>query len=289
MHPPAALVAVTRRVLLRVAFDGPRFHGSQRQPDVATVNGAILQALEAAGHLADEHRLRAQGRVDRGVSARDHPVALDVEAPLHELARALAGQADGVVPYAGARVHEGFDPRLAARSRTYRYLVADVETLDLDRLSRTWELFEGTHDWSSFARIRPAERQQDPVRPVTGTRFWRDGPGVVLEATARTFLRHQVRRMVGASLLVGRGEMEASEVEQALAGGKLPTHETAPPEGLVLWRVGLSADWIPLGEAHAIGRRRLARDRATARQRSFALEAAAGPPWTATRSPRRRA
>ncbi|MFB6218385.1 MAG: tRNA pseudouridine(38-40) synthase TruA, partial [Halobacteriaceae archaeon] len=56
----------------RLAYDGRPFHGFQRQPDVPTVEGALLDALDAldipfAGDTPSGYA--AAGRTDRGVSA----------------------------------------------------------------------------------------------------------------------------------------------------------------------------------------------------------------------------
>lgn len=267
------------RLALRIGVDGSRFHGTQRQRDVPTANGTLLEALDEADLLAEPHRLRAAGRVDAGVHARDHVVAVNVDGPLDHVARTLAGSTVGLVPWAGARVHDRFDPRAAARSRTYRYLVPQPP--DVDRLARAWALFEGRHDVSEFAHLDP-DRDQDPNRTIARTRSWTTPRGLVLEARAPTFLHHQVRRMVGACCTVARGELALERIEAALAGGKLGTYEVADAEGLILWRVAVSADWTPLDEALRIGRQQLSTARARLDQRAHALDAVADP----TRRPR---
>lgn len=268
---------VPDRVLLRLAFDGARFHGTQRQPGVPTVNQAVLDALSKANLLAEEPRLRAQGRVDSGTSARDHPIALDVTGDLATIARAIAGGTTGIVPFAGARVAEGFDPRIATRSRTYRYHLPRTRELDVDALIATWCTFEGCHDFAAFARVEPGKRPQRTTRTLTRCRAWRRSDGLVLEASGPSFLRHQVRRMVGATLLTARGELDPSVIQHALEGDPLDTHAKAPAAGLTLWRVALSADWRPLPEAERIARDRLTGDRDRLVQRLAAVEAAMRP------------
>jgi hypothetical protein len=108
----------------------------------------------------------------------------------------------------------------------------------------------------------------------------------VLELRARSLLHHQVRRTVGACRTVARGELDLERVDAALAGGELGTHEVAPPEGLVLWRAAVGADWRPLDEAGGLGRDRLREARERAAQRTFALAAVARPIPSATRRPR---
>lgn len=274
------------RLLLRVAFDGRRFHGSQRQPDVPTVNGSILEALDDAGLLADPPRLRAQGRVDAGVSARDFPIAFDANASLETAASTVAGRVPGVIPFAGAEVAPGFDPRLAARSRTYRYHLPSSDP-EPSTLGAVWSRFEGVHDLSALARV-DGERGQDPVRRIAATRWWTAaGSGTVLEVRAPTFLRHQVRRMVGATLAVNRGELSVERLEAALSGGALPNHakRAADPAGLVLHRVGLGADWRGLPKAQAVASRRLDERQASLEQR---LEVSQRLRPSADATPRRR-
>ncbi len=239
------------------------------------MHGALLDALDDADLLAPDPKLRAHGRLDAGVSARDHPVALDAHGSLETLARTLAGTTEGIVPWAGARVHEGHDPRTAARSRTYRYLIPRVREEEAATIEHVWSLFQGSHDVSEFARL-DAGRDPSPQRTITRTRAWRSGPGLVLEVQARSFLRHQVRRMVGACRTVARGEVPVERVREALAGGSLGTYEVAPAEGLVLWRVAMSAPWSLLDEAREAAASKLEDRLGRARQRVFGLEAALG-------------
>jgi tRNA pseudouridine(38-40) synthase len=65
----------------RVAYDGRPFHGFQRQPDVATVEDALFDALRNLGVLADDAAkpagYAAAGRTDAGVSAVAQTVAFE--------------------------------------------------------------------------------------------------------------------------------------------------------------------------------------------------------------------
>lgn len=246
---------MTQRVILRLAFDGHAFQGTQRQPDASTLHGTLLGTLEDANLLTDPPKLRAHGRLDAGVSALDHPVALDVETDLHTVARTLAGATKGIIPWAGASVHPGHDPRFAARSRTYQYTLPTPDEGLMERLQDAWSVFHGRHDVREFARIDRERGQRTRVR--MDARSWRQDEGVVFEVTSPRFLHHQVRRMVGTARCLARGEVERDRVHDALEGGTLGMYEVAPPSGLVLARVALSAPWVTLDEARRIGQRRL--------------------------------
>ncbi len=266
------LVSV-RRVLLRLAFDGHQFRGTQRQPHKQTVNDAILGALDEVDLLAPDPHLRAQGRKDSRASARDYPIALDVTSDLATIARALAGATTGIVPWAGAVVEEGYDPRTEAKARTYRYILTGLADTDAKATIQAWRAFEGTHDFSEFARLRPKMRVQDPVRTMQAADGWMEDGALVLEVTGESFLWNQVRRMAGAAHSVGTGRLPLDRLEQALHGDPLGDHVKLPAEGLVLHRVELPLETPPLLQARRIALERLAAERARAHQRVCVLDA----------------
>lgn len=263
-----------QRVLLRLAFDGTRFHGSQRQPERPTVDGALLGALDEADMLAEDPAFRAQGRTDRGVSALDYPVAVDATADLETVARTVAGRCQGLLPWAGCPVPEGFDPRREAIARTYRYHWPVTRELDTEAARRAWRVFEGTHDLSAFARMEP---HRDPKRTIHRCESWTEGGMLILQVTGQSFLWNQVRRMAGACLDVAEGRLTSADLERALeTGARLRVQRTLPAEGLLLMRVDLEVQDRSLAEAYRVGWERLATDHHGMRQRMAVLDAVLG-------------
>jgi tRNA pseudouridine38-40 synthase len=64
------------------------------------------------------------------------------------------------------------------------------------------------------------------------------GDEIVFYASARSFLHHQVRSMVGTLKLVGEGKWTDALVAQALAArDRTRCGPVAPPDGLTLLRV----------------------------------------------------
>ena len=100
-------------------------------------------------------------------------------------------------------------------------------------LSAAAKVLEGRHDFSSF---RAAECQaRSPVKTLDSLTVDRDGERVTVSASARSFLHHQVRAMVGTLALVGRGRWGVGEVEAALAArDRTAAGPNAPPCGLYL-------------------------------------------------------
>jgi tRNA pseudouridine38-40 synthase len=239
------------RMRARVEYDGTDFAGFQLQLRARTVQGELEAAL---GTLSGGCRVRvdAAGRTDSGVHATGQMIAFSWPGRLTvtELGRAL----DALLPADVAvrdlrRAPVGFHPRYAARYREYRYTVWNGPRsplrerfalgvrvpLDTAAMARAGSVLEGRHDFSAFGA---ADRQ--PVRTLHRVRVRRDGPLVTIDVRGEAFLRHMVRRIAAALLLVGRGEVEESAVAAALAS-RAPAFNgaVAPAKGLCLRRVVL--------------------------------------------------
>jgi tRNA pseudouridine38-40 synthase len=91
----------------------------------------------------------------------------------------------------------------------------------------------GKHDFTTF---RAAECQaKSPVKTLTRLDVARDGDVVAIRASARSFLHHQVRSIVGSLALVGDRKWSADDLAAALAArDRAACGPVAPPDGLYL-------------------------------------------------------
>jgi tRNA pseudouridine38-40 synthase len=241
------------RYRARVEYDGTDFAGFQVQADRRTVQGELEAAL---ARLAPEGPVRVEGagRTDAGVHAREQVVAFDYRGRLTaaELGRALAATLPADIGLHGlTRTQPGFRPRYRARHREYRYLIWNGprsplreryalgvrEPLDVDAMAAAAALLVGRHDFSAFGGW---DRQ--PVRTLHALRVAGRGRLITVQVIGDAFLRQMVRRIVAALVRVGRGAASPAEVAAALTGREPAFHgETAPPHGLVLWRVPMGS------------------------------------------------
>jgi tRNA pseudouridine38-40 synthase len=240
------------RYRARVEYDGTDFAGFQAQRGARSVQGVLEDAL---AHLNGGARLRvdAAGRTDAGVHAADQVIAFTYPGRLsaQELGRALDALLPADVSVRDVRrVAEGFHPRHAARYREYRYTVWNGPRsplrerlalgvrapLDTAAMARAGSVLEGRHDFSAFG----APVGASPIRTVRRVRVRRRRSEVTIDVVADAFLRGMVRRIVAALLEVGRGNIEADAVGQALVGRRAAFDgATAPAKGLSLRRVVL--------------------------------------------------
>ena len=223
----------------RIAYDGRPFHGFQRQPDVPTVEGTVLDALRALDVLSGQTvppGYAAAGRTDAGVSAVAQTVGF--EAPAWLSPAALNSELPAEVrAWASADAPEGFHATHDATGREYTYFL-HAPAASGDRASRALGVLSGEHD---FHNLTPDDR--GTVRDLSAS-LERDGPFLVLSLRAGGFARQLVRRIVSLVADVARGEADLGDVERALASEALPGPAgiaSAPAYPLVLTGVSYPA------------------------------------------------
>jgi tRNA pseudouridine38-40 synthase len=113
--------------------------------------------------------------------------------------------------------------------------------LDLDAMRAGAAHLLGEHDFRSFCVTASAEGRRtvrDIHRLDIDTAVEMGEECVVVRVEGRSFLHSMVRIVVGTLVEVGRGRRAPAWVAEALeARSRAAAGPTAPPEGLVLWRV----------------------------------------------------
>ena len=225
------------RVALKIAYDGTKFSGFQRQPQpqLRTVEGEIIKALQKLNLIESPEKANFKGasRTDRGVSAFGNVVAFNTENPKLAHPRILNHHLRDVWVLGIAQVPSNFHPRFWAKSKIYRYYLVD-EGFDVDVMKECGRLFVGVHDFSAFARL---EKSKNPVREITRLEITPKGDIVIIEIEGKSFLWEMVRRIVTALKLCGLGVIGAEEIRKMLSGKTEKKLPPAPPENLVLWEI----------------------------------------------------
>jgi tRNA pseudouridine38-40 synthase len=241
------------RYKLTIEYDGTPFVGWQVQDNGPSVAAVIADAF---GKFAGERpKVSGAGRTDAGVHAFAQVAHVDLAKDFEPdtIRDALNAQLrpHPVAILAAERVTEDFDARFSARARHYLYRIANRRAdLALDR-DRAWRVAKaldaaamhaaaqrlvGNHDFTTF---RSTECQaRSPVKTLDRLDVARHGDEIRVEASARSFLHHQVRSMVGTLALVGEGKWTADDLAKALAAkDRSRCGPVAPACGLYLVRV----------------------------------------------------
>jgi tRNA pseudouridine38-40 synthase len=241
------------RLALVVEYDGADYNGFQYQANAPSIQEELEKAI--ARLTGEVVRIKAAGRTDAGVHALGQVVAFDTASghSPETFVRALNFYLPrDIAVKAAHQVRERFDPRRDALSRRYRYTLLNSPTpsplmmrtschieepLSARRMQRAARLLVGTHDFARFAATPGGERAST-VRHIYEASVRRSGDVITFEVEGNAFLPHQVRRMAGALVDVGRGKLSLEGLKTMIDGGHpQAVAHSLPPQGLCLVEV----------------------------------------------------
>ncbi len=238
------------RYKLTLEYDGTGLVGWQRQTSGPSVQGALEQAVTA--FCGDTATIVAAGRTDAGVHAEGQVAHVDLSKTHDPKTVRDAINAHvrprAIVVLAAEMVGDDFHARFSATRRHYRYDIVNRRAPLALRRKRAWWLARpldeiamhsaaqslcGRHDFTSF---RAAECQaKSPVKTLDRLDVWCDGTTITIATSARSFLHHQVRNMVGSLALVGEGKWPVEAIAEVLAArDRTQAGPAAPAHGLYL-------------------------------------------------------
>jgi tRNA pseudouridine38-40 synthase len=229
------------RWALRIAYFGQNYHGFQRQPNLVTVEGRLLDALHQAEIIdlndLKRHRYGIAARTDQGVSALEQTIAFD-SPKIPNLNQLNAYLPNSIYAWAIAEVPIDFHPQNNCISKTYEYYHYEgTPKLNLDAMRESAVLIEGTHDFRGFARYDPKQEQKFE-RALFSVAIIVEQPLILFRFIAKSFLWEQCRRIVSHLLEVGVGKTGPEEPNGTLSllSGKKNIVKPAPtpPNGLLL-------------------------------------------------------
>ncbi len=241
------------RYKLTIEYDGAPFVGWQRQ-----ANGlSIQEVLETAffAFTGETIVVHGAGRTDAGVHARGQVGHVDLSRDWRgdKIREAMNAR---LRPHPVAildveKVPDDFEARFSATKRHYLYRIINRRApptfgrgcawhvkrrIDAGAMHEAAQRLIGRHDFSTF---RAAECQANsPVRTLDFFHVTQDGDYIDIRASARSFLHHQVRSLVGSLEHVGSGKWTADDLEDALhARDRARCGVVAPACGLFLMSV----------------------------------------------------
>lgn len=254
----------TRRYKLTLVYRGTRYHGWQSQPALPSWKGpppaegqglpTIQETVARAIGTVVHHPVRLVGssRTDAGVHAKAQLAHFDTTAlqipPEGIRQSANSRLPDDILIRAIEPVSDSFDAITSTISKRYQYFIwnapdrpvffADLawhrwQKLDLGAMQSAAGVFEGEHDFASFAR--PGHGRENTVRTVHACVIHARGPRIVFGIEGSGFLWQMIRIMVGTIVEVGLGRYTPGDVRRVLeARDRQQAGPTAPPHGLFL-------------------------------------------------------
>ncbi len=222
------------RYKITIEYDGTNYVGWQRQKHLQQKSvEEILQ--DAIFQMTNQEvQLSASGRTDAGVHAIAQVADFAIEKEFDPF-RMMQGlnnylRQSSVCVVACEIVPEDFHSRFNAKMRSYRYRISNRKAppvlqknrvwhvpadLDIEKMRKGAQHLIGSHDFSSF---RDSECQAlAPIRTVNKIDISRLGEEIIIEVTAKSFLHHMVRNIVGTLMYVGISKIEPDDIKTILA------------------------------------------------------------------------
>ena len=241
---------------LEVEYEGTRYAGWQRQPNARTVQGELEKA--AAEVFKSRVEVGGAGRTDAGVHALGQVAHLRVrgEAKTMAPARVEAGL-NALLPHDINVSACAPRPRIQRAARRSRALSLQIATRARPSARLTWgsktsgrgrDALAAAHvvGGTTSARSARAGAKTSTLVRVETSQVFTSGSLILFRVGASHFLWKMVRRLVGALVEVGRGNLTPEEFRRLLkTHSREPAAWTAPPSGLFLDRVLYPGDPPP--------------------------------------------
>lgn len=210
-----------QRYKINLEYDGTNLIGWQENSQGASVQSLLQDAIFK--FCGEKTTVYSAGRTDAGVHAVCMVAHFDLEKEQDEqtVMRALNFYLTDkpVAVLDCKKVSDDFHARFSCTQRKYKYIVLNrsapvvlqknrvwwvPQKLDIDIMKNAAKKLIGKHDFTSF---RAAQCQaKSPIKTLDTCSIIQNGDEIIFEFSARSFLHHQVRNMVGTLVEIGMGK-----------------------------------------------------------------------------------
>lgn len=234
------------RFRVTLEYDGTDLIGWQENRQGPSVQSVLRDAIYAFCGVRPD--VVAAGRTDAGVHAIAMVAHFDLPGDYNAntvmravnfylVARPVVITSCDVVP-------DDFHSRFDCTSRHYKYIVLNrsaapvlnknrvwwvPRALDFDAMRGAASRLVGHHDFTSFRATQC--QAKSPIKTLDSCSVTKNGDEIIFEFSARSFLHHQVRNMVGTLVEIGLGK--PYDIDGIFAArARSAAGPTAPASGL---------------------------------------------------------
>ena len=242
----------SKRILLKVSYDGTAYAGWQRQENAIAIQQKIEEAL---GKLTGERiTITGASRTDAGVHAMAQHAHFDTfsRIPPEKYPFALnTCLPKDIRVLLGRQVRSDFHARFDAKGKRYTYRIHNAPhasamyrnlcahvpmPLDTDAMQRSLPDLLGFHDFTAFQAAGGTAKTT--LRTIVDIRLTGSGEDLTLTVQGDAFLYHMVRIIAGTMIEIGQHRLGEDAFAKALkTGNRRDLGVTAPACGLELSHV----------------------------------------------------
>ena len=235
-------------------YDGTRYSGWQEQKNARTVMGEIRAAAQQV--FGDAFEMQGAGRTDAGVHALGQVMHIKVASEIRHSPDVIRRRLNDLLPADVTilnvdRVSRNFHARHDALARVYLYQISRrkqafikkyvwwvKDELDIEQMSKAASMLLGRHDFLCFRASDPSRPGESTIVEIEGAAIEAEQDIIQFRIAGSHFLWRMVRRVVGALVKVGKGEISVADFGRLLEGRCDAAFDvaawTAPASGLFL-------------------------------------------------------
>ncbi|MDZ7817689.1 MAG: tRNA pseudouridine(38-40) synthase TruA [Aliarcobacter sp.] len=211
-----------------IAYDGSLYQGSQKQPNGLTVEDKLLKAFKK---INIETNIVLSGRTDKEVHATGQVFNCfvpDFWTDFFKLKEVLNRNLPSSIKILNiSKVSDDFHSRFHAKKRVYRYIITSkptnpfndkfityVQNIDEKLIKLAIKEFIGVYDFKYFHKT--GSDKDITIREIFDTVFYKYKDIYVFRFTANSYLRSQIRLMVGFLLAINDNKQSIENLKKQL-------------------------------------------------------------------------
>ena len=237
-----------------VEYLGTKFVGWQKQLKGKSIQKEIEYSLSKL--LKQKIMIYGSGRTDAGVHAIQQSAHFDTKSKIQEIKKLIKSLNFFLNPKKISIINvykrkKQFHARFSAKERVYKYFIINRlaepslenerawhirKKLDIKLLKKGAKKLVGTHDFSTFRASNCYAKS--PIKKINKITIKNVNKKIQIEFRSKSFLRNQVRSMVGCLKYLAENKWNINKFEHVFKSKKRSKcAPPAPAHGLFLYKV----------------------------------------------------
>ena len=237
-----------------IEYDGTNFHGFQIQKKGNTVQKLIQSTISKI--LKEKIKIIGSGRTDSGVHAWGQSAHFDAKKKIINTVKFIQSlnfflNKKQISITTLKKRNSNFNARYSAKERIYEYVIINRlappsiernrawhirKKLDLKMIKKGAKKLSGTYDFSTFRASNCYSKS--PIKTLKKIKVKRLNEKITIQFKSKSFLRNQVRSMVGCLKYLGEKKWNIKKFESVFESkNRKLCAPPAPAHGLYLFKV----------------------------------------------------
>jgi tRNA pseudouridine38-40 synthase len=237
-----------------IEYDGTNFHGFQIQKKGNTVQKLVQSTISKI--LKEKIKIIGSGRTDSGVHAWGQSAHFDAKKKIINTVKFIQSlnfflNKKQISITTLKKRNSNFNARYSAKERIYEYVIINRlappsiernrawhirKKLDLKMIKKGAKKLSGTYDFSTFRASNCYSKS--PIRTLKKIKVKRLNEKITIQFKSKSFLRNQVRSMVGCLKYLGEKKWSLKKFESVFKSkNRKLCAPPAPAHGLYLFKV----------------------------------------------------